>query len=193
MTVKELLLSAAVFVNSDVMVEYINNNFISNNQKAANDFTCLLGVLNLVLNEISGFVPLITTEEALVHKGKIYYSTLKNSVTKVLAVLDEDSKQVNFSEQVEFVTVDEGAKYIKYSYAPKNVTKTENIPYSEWQVPSSIIVYGVVAEYCIYECRYDEAVLWNKKFVEGIKQCAEKYKREIYSGKNSRIKGRVFE
>ena len=46
------------------------------------------------------------------------------------------------------------------------------------------LAYGVLAEFCLTEARFDEAVMWHERYVNAVNL--------LLKPKNTRIKGRTF-
>lgn len=190
MLVKELIKTVALLVGDVNLNNYIDTKLGS--EQSANEYQCLITMVNLVVNETMGFIPLVTEEEISVADGKVYYKDLQKKAIQINQITNELGEKLSFTQKLDYVEVDKSAKIINYIYAPETLTEESEIPYQEKDISSSVIAYGVTANYCIYQNRFDEATLWNERYVLGVKEFSSKKTTETNAVKNSVIKGRAF-
>ena len=73
---------------------------------------------------------------------------------------------------------------LKYQYLPKNYDINDVVGYKETEVSKMTLTSGLAAEYSISEGLFDEAVMWHKRFVDGV--------NAITRPKNVKIKSRCW-
>lgn len=145
----------------------------------------LTGLTNLVISELAAtYIPMVTVERVSLKDGKAYYKDFLKKVLSVREVYSTLGKAVPFIETASFLTADLSAVDIEYEFLPDNYGLDDDIGYSEKDIPSRVLSYGVAAEFAISEGRFEEAVGWHKRYVDGV---AEKC-----LPKNSVIKKRSF-
>ena len=190
MKVKELIKNVCLLVGDKSLAEYAENGTDLGGQKQ--EYENLLTLVNLVVNETIAYVPLLTEEKIVSESKKIYYSTLKKKAIKIYGVFNAFGESIAYKERLDYLEAEDDVSIIKYSFVPEKLTEESEIPYSEKGVVSSVLVYGVTANYCIYQNRFDEACLWNERYVSGIESATSLVTQETKTVKNSFVKGRNF-
>ena len=169
MTIKEILQTVATITARKDVKEYLNNTNIDTSENTVETVNSLIELTNLVINELAcSYIPAITLEKAIATKGKVYYRDLLKTPLKVLRVVDESGENVPFKTFPEFISVDGVCVWIEYEYAPDKKGLDEDICYMEKDLPMRVLAYGVASEYCITEGAFDEAVMWHKRYTDGV-------------------------
>ena len=196
MKVKEIIKSVALLIGDSELHEYVESK--TGRGRVETEYNNLLTMVNLVVNETSAYIPIFYEEEINTSSGKVYYSTLQKKIIKVYDVYNEKGESLKFNNRLDYLEVDSEAKCIKYSFVPDTLTENSEIPFAEKTVSSSVIVYGVTANYCIYQNRFDEASLWNERYANSIKNLVLTLEAEnveetnVKEVKNAIVKGRNF-
>ena len=73
---------------------------------------------------------------------------------------------------------------VEYAYLPPSYDVNSKIGSFETDIPKSLLIYGLCAEYCICTGAFDEAVLWHDRYVDAVKDA-----RKV---RNCKIKGRCW-
>ena len=184
MTIKEILKIVCLLSGRDVVKNYLETGGDANAEtlETVNKLTALA---NLVINELSStYIPMVKTEKVNVSGGKVKYTELSERALEIKAVYCENGIEEGFKCAAEFFTTSNGSKYVEYEYLPSNYGLDDEIGYTERDVPTRVLAYGVLAEFAICENRYDEAVSHHKRYVDGVAQ--------ICMPKNAVIKKRSF-
>jgi len=186
MTIKDILKNTALIIGRSNISEYLTSgNATQAGADAVETVKTLTALANLVINELScTYIPMVKVENIAVNDGKIYYTDLSETVLRIKDVYSVYGKAVPFKETASYIAVDLNAVEIEYEYAPKTFSIDEEIGYSEKDVPSRVLSYGVAAELAISEGRFDEAVTFHKRYVDGVS--------EVVLPKNVRVKKRSF-
>ena len=197
MTIKDILKTAATLLNLTDCTEYFTAIDTEAEQiggeNAANNTTIdvlskvdlLTRLANLVIAELaSSFVPMTCAEEVETADGKIVFADLAHNITRILSVKNEFGQDAEFKLYPEYVKVFGGIYTVEYEYLPENYAMGDTVGFKESKITAALLGYGVAAEYCITQGRFEEAVLWRKRYSYGVERAA--------LPKNAAIKGRCW-
>ncbi len=131
----------------------------------------LVGVSNIVTGELSSaYLPLERTEEFKVVNDKISFSAFLNRAVRILEVFDKDDNPLEFSfDRINISVSGVTVAKVRYNYVAEDYRLTDDIGYTERNISKTVLAYGVCAEFCLTERRFDEAVMWHERFEEGVK------------------------
>lgn len=199
MTVKDILKTAATLLNLTDCTEYFTateaaqgsehgSEQVSGYQASA-DILAKVDILtrlaNLVITELaSSFVPMACAEEVETSDGKIVFADLAHNITRVLSVKNEFGHDAEFKLYPEYIKVFGGRYTVEYEYLPENYALSDTVGFNEGKITAALLGYGVAAEYCITQGRFEEAVLWRKRYSYGVERAA--------LPKNAAVKGRCW-
>lgn len=186
MQIKEVVRMAALLKGREDVVKYLDTNTDMVSEETLVATATLVDLVNLVINELAtSFVPLVKVEQKTPdYNGRIYYKNLSQTPLKILKVTDLSGKAVECLQSIEYIKV-QSTVQIEYEYLPKNATIAEQCPYSEKEISLAVLAFGVAAEFSIVEGSFEEAVMWHKRFEEGVKA--------IVIPKSCRLKERRWE
>ena len=114
----------------------------------------------------------------------MFYKDLTEQALRIVKVTDFNGNQLDFKTDAEYFICNRDALIVNYEYLPPNYDLEDQIGYLETDISAGILSYGVNAEYSICEGRFNEAVMWHKRYADHIS--------EICLPKNKRLKGRVW-
>ena len=60
---------------------------------------------------------------------------------------------------------------MEYEYAPTNYGLNDSVGFNA-KITAALLGYGVAAEYCVTQGRFDEAVLWRQRYTAGVERVA---------------------
>ncbi len=188
MTVGDILNKTGIMIGRPDISDYFSDGG-GMGDETYQDVAILLKILNLVVSELSNtYYPLITRQEVTFEDGKFYYDVLERRVVKILDVQDYLGNKVDYLENAEYIELvnnsDSTTLTLVYQFAPEQYFEDSEIGYSEKDIPSRVIAYGVAAEYCISKSRFEEAVMHHNRYIWAIK--------ELKGIKNTKIKGRSW-
>ena len=185
MKIKEIIESCAVYLGKQEIIDYFNGSYEYDTTEIEKNVNSMVKLCNLVISELScGYIDLVKTEEIDSYNNKINLSTLSQTAVKILEVFDEKGNAIPFKVNSEFIQPIGEAKLIKYKYLAPNYELEDIIGYSEKEISLSTFAYGLCAEYCILECRFDQALMWRNRYVESINM--------LLKPKNTTLKGRTW-
>ena len=179
MKIKDIVKITATSLGREDVYNYLNSSETTANQEVALAVDLLVRLTNLVISELSStYIPVVKIEPINAKNGKVYYAELSERALKIKRVLDSIGNSVEFTVDVEYFTVKGNAKQVEYEYLPSNYGLEEEIGYTEKDLPIRVLSYGVCAEYCICEGQFNQAVMWHKRYADGVAEiCLPKSKR----------------
>ncbi|MBQ3116193.1 MAG: hypothetical protein IJC07_04115 [Clostridia bacterium] len=169
MTVKEIIKTTAILLGREDVTDYLDNKVAECGEETSRTIGVLIELVNLVVGELaSTYIPAVKTEEVKFVCNKAYYGDFTERVIKVLSVTDRQGKDVDVVQDVEFLSAPLSIAFIEYEYLPKNFGLDDEICYTEKDVAPHVLAHGVLAEYAITQGSFDEAVMWHKRYVDGV-------------------------
>ena len=165
MKVSDVVIMAATQLGiADNIKAYVNGT--SSLYKEQGDL--LLHCFNLVENELAlDYIPLVKQERLSANEGKITYDSFASDVVRIIKVTDENGVHVPYQLFAAYMQVDAEKVNVTYGYTPKVKLITEESDFQTF-VSERLFSYGIAAEYCMATGLYEEAVVWDKKYKEGI-------------------------
>lgn len=125
-----------------------------------------LGVTYLQL--ITEYVPLEKEESVTVSGGSLDLTTLTETLFDVARLFDDEGKAVKCRLRGRTLLAEDGNYRLRYYYLPQSypaVGGTVNLPP---QVTLPLIARGVAAEYALESLMYEESLLHDRKYKEGL-------------------------
>lgn len=173
MTVKEIIVSAAKLLRLKTIVENIDEeNFVDE------DLDSLLYALNLVYGQIaSEDFPLEARQVFEVSNKKIATNAFNKKLLRVIKVFDKYGNEVEFKQNYDEICLltDCNSVSVIYHYYPQALTLDGDLVYED--IPSTrVFALGVASEFCVLNCIYDEAVLWDRKFKTALRASKRIYR-----------------
>lgn len=165
MKVKDIILSAATRLGiSDGVSAYYENG----------DGTCereaelLLSCYNSVEAELAlDYLPLHAEEVLRTTTGALQFSVFSHSPVRILSIKNEKGENVEYSIYPKYVKTGAGTYTITYTYTPEKKTIDEEGEFGI-SMPEQLLLYGVLAEYCMAEGMFEDASAWDKKYKDAI-------------------------
>ena len=181
MSIKDIVKNAALLLGRENVVDYFNGG--SANDETLRIVNNMTGLINLVISELAcTYIPMVKKEKVNVSRGKVYYKDLTENALQILNVFDERGNEVYYEISAEYLTVSNGTVVVEYEHSPHNYGLDDQIGYDEKTVCANVLAYGLCAEFCISEGRFEQAVMWHKRYVDAL--------YEICTPKNTRVKQR---
>lgn len=131
----------------------------------------LVSVFNIVTGELSSaYLPLERIDEVKVVNDKISFTAFQKRPVRILEVFDKDGNVLKFTHDSSNISVSGvTVAKVRYNYVAEDYRLTDDVGYTERNISKTVLAYGVCAEFCLTERRFDEAVMWHERFEEGIK------------------------
>ena len=172
MTVLEVLENASLYLNLKEEFESIfnNENGAEISKETQNQFNNLVNCLNIVANDIaSKYCKLLTYDEVEFVNNSFDIFKLSKKVNKIFAVKDKNGLRKNFKIIDNKIVCDNSCNFVvEYSYYPQQLTKDDNLNVFGGKISLKTFVMGVACEYCFVNGFFDDAKIWEERFVNGI-------------------------
>ena len=169
MTIKEVIIGAATLAGEEKTAKALIGTETADDKEILGRIDLLTRLANLVIGETAAtYIPLKTEEKVGTADGKVYYADLKKNAVKILGVYDEFGDKLAFKHFGEYFSSSRGTLSVVYAYSPSNLGLDDDAGYTERDVSANVLSYGVAAEYCLTQGRFDEAVMWRERYSDGI-------------------------
>ncbi|MBR6737844.1 MAG: hypothetical protein IKL82_05730 [Clostridia bacterium] len=166
MNVQNVINTALLMLNETELYNYINGNEESQ-ERYVQDKELLIKSLNEALYSISEYYPLQETQTLVPVNGKITYKSFSKSPYKIVSIEDENGYKVN--AKINPVCIEVNKKVtVTYKYYPSAVSLTDILPYDNTPITENIIAFGLISEFLVYRGRYNEALAYSDKFINGL-------------------------
>ena len=185
MIIKDILKAACTYLDDLAALNYLNGSDNSPSSATLSRINSLVALAGLVVSELaSTYIPMKYKEETAVENGRITFSDLTYNVTRIVSVKDFLGK-VEYEFFPTYIAVKTGAPSctVEYEYAPSNYGLTDSVGFSA-EVTATLLSYGLCAEFCVKEGRFEEAMMWRKRYSEGVER--------LCLPKNSKLAGRCW-
>ena len=165
MKVSDVVIMAAVQLGiGDSVKAYVNGTSSLYKTQAE----LLLQCFNLVEKELAlDYIPLIKQEDLTVNNGKLAYESFGSDVVRIIKVVNKDGVALPYKLFASYMEVDAEKVCVTYAYTPKVKLMTEESDFQAF-VSERLFSYGMAAEYCMATGMCEDAVVWDKKYKEGI-------------------------
>ena len=138
-----------------------NNSYLENEKLLR-----LLSCANLAYEEIlTEYLPILVTENAQVTGGKLSYSALSQPISGIVSVKNEAGEDVSYTLSADHIDLKADKVEITYQIMPQTFDFGDEISVI---FPDRLLAYGTAREYLFIEGMSDEAVLYEKRFKEGL-------------------------
>lgn len=186
MTVKEIIIKTASYLNRKDVVEYLKTGATENSEMVKDDVEILLNSYNVVQDEISSlYYKFKATERFSPKNGIIKYSEFSFNPYAILSVKDDFGSKIKVRIlPVEIQT--EKPITVEYYYIPKTKKIDDICDFTGTPVTDRILSYGIMTEYLLIKGSYEEAGTWHSKYIDALSKMA-------INGKRLKIKGRVWQ
>ncbi len=171
MTVREVVLQAARVLELETRImEYIDDG----EDYAEHEAKLLLGCFHAVeCNLALNYLPLYAEDTLRTTTGRLEFSAFENSPVKIIGVTDENGDPVQYTLYPKYLKTKVGTMSVTYTYTPSEKTWEEESDFSSL-MPDRVLVYGILAEYCLIVGRYDDAAEWDKKYKAEVESVFKK-------------------
>lgn len=167
MYIKDILKASALLLGKENVLTYLNGD--QSNLSTLVTINNMTSLANLVISELaSTYIPMVKKETISVRDQKIYYTDLSERVLSILSVTDSSGKEVCYKTFHEYIFATASVVEVEYEFSPPNYDLLDNVNFSNPQVDERVLAYGLNAEVCISEARFEEAVTWHKRYVDAI-------------------------
>jgi len=172
MTVLEVLENASLYLNLKEEFESIfkDDKSVQISEETQNQFDKLVNCLNIVVNDIAGqYVKLLTSEQVEFIDNSFDIFNLTKNVNKIFYVKDKDGYKLNFKIVDNKIICDKSGNFvIEYSFYPQKFTKNDDLSVFCGKISLKTLALGVACEYCFISGFFDDAKVWEERFINCI-------------------------
>lgn len=181
---KEILKLTANFLGLDKLTDYLSNEEETASDEVKADVNQLLIFMNYIVREITkDYFPLCHKESIMSDSdGKIYFDKLSKKAIMIKDVKNLIDLSCHYEIYPEYIKLENPNTEYKvfYNYTPKtilNITEEAELPFG---LDYFIVCYGIASEYCLSKGSYDEAHMWESKFVSALKSIKNRNKERRF-------------
>ena len=169
MKIKDIIKASATLLGKENVLSYLGD-ASSANKETLSEVNVFTNLANLLLVELAcSYIPMQKTEDVN-GQLEIAFNDLSEKVVKVIDVLGCFGKSINYLVKTDRIVCSENPISVVYQYLPSNYALTDDIAYTEKDVSVSVLSYGLCAEFCITEARYEEAIFFHEKYILGLEK-----------------------
>ncbi len=169
MKIKDIVRASATLLSLEKIIEYLDSENKQEDLQIQKQINILVDLANLVINELATtYVYMFTSEKVIPKEGKIYFSNLNKKIIKVDGVFDERGNKLSYKIHPEYIITTSNASTVRYAHLPETKNLEEESGYQDKDLSVRLLAYGLCAEYCLVERRFDEAVMWHKRFMDAV-------------------------
>lgn len=134
-----------------------------------NEINTIIKCINMIISEIaSDYLPVEYEEDVEVVNGIIPYENLSKRLINLKKVTKNQSKIDAKMYPDEILVNTDGIVHVQYLYMPAQIGLGGVIELSP-KITLMLIVYGVLGEYCLLQGRYEDSMLYDKRYREMLK------------------------
>lgn len=142
---------------------------VNNLPQDDSEINTIVKCINMIVSEIaSDYLPVVYEEEVEAVNGIIPYDKLTKRLINLKKVSKNASKIGAKMFPNEIVLNNSGLVRVEYCFMPDAVGLGDDIQLSP-KITLMLIVYGVLGEYCLLQGRYEDSVLFDKRYREMLK------------------------
>lgn len=142
---------------------------INNLPNDDSEIVTIVKCINMIISEIaSDYIPVVFEEEVEAVNGLIPYDKLTKRLINLKKVSKNATKIGAKMFPNEIVLNECGLVKVQYCYLPKEVKLGDDIDLSP-RVTLMLVAYGALGEYCLLMGRYEDAMLFDKRYREMLK------------------------
>ena len=171
MTVRDMILHAARILGIEQgVIAYWDDEEYTYEKDAKLLESCFYSVENnLALN----YIPLYAEDTLHTSTGRLEYSALEYSPVRIVSVTNEKDEAVPYTIYPKYLKTQLGTFKVTYTYLPPQKELDDMSEFS-LLISDMMLVYGILAEYCLAEGRYEDAAEWDKKYKAEIESIFRK-------------------
>ena len=180
MTVEEVLKTVSLYLDKyEVFEDYFTNNELNASEDVKIEFEKILCAINNICVKIADNLNVLKFREKLkVENFKINFNKLSKkykTIKKIITV--EGNKRLSFKKFDDYIYINfDGEVYVEYIYFPDKLKSiSDEIVFKNINIRTFAL--GVISEYCFMIGLFDDAQIWEERFLTEIKS-----KGDFYNG-----------
>lgn len=186
MQVRDCVAFAAEVLDAQNAVKYLKSGETNDYNNVSDTIETLLKAYNAVADEIArDFIKLTRSESFSVTGGEVRYGAFYDNPLKILSVKNVSGSEANAKICPDKIATDEGEITVEYVFAPSARGLDDESDFTYTEIGERTIGYGVAAEYALMRGMYEQAVIYNEKFIAAMKNA-------LFRRKKPKVKGRAW-
>ena len=186
MQVRDCVAFAAETLDLKNVVKYLKSGETNDYNNVSDTIETLLSAYNAVADEIArDFIKLTRSEVFTVTGGEIKFNKFSDNPLKIISVKGADGNAVAAKIYPDKIATDAGEITVEYVYAPAARELNDECDFSHTEIGARALGLGVAAEYALISGMYEQAVIYNEKFIDAMKNA-------LFKRKKPKIKGRAW-
>lgn len=171
MIVEEVIRIASTYLG---LTDLLQTSLLGGSAEATDEqiveINTMITCCNLAVNQVaSEYLTLKNKTKISSDTGVIYYSRVSSNVIVDILNVKQNGINVSFDLKTDRLETVGGEVEIEYAYQPKmNMSLSSNINFNNFKLNSRVLAYGVSAEYCFINGRYDDAAVWENRFTTSL-------------------------
>ncbi len=171
MQVKEIIIKACDFTENDELSKALLQEG-ELTEEMQNNLERLIKCFNLVHEEIvSEYLPVLNVERVKTENGRVKLDFLKAKISHIIAVKDVLGDNIKYDKFENYIMTSEYEVEIWYNSLPNELTIDDEFSTS---LPARVYAYAVVREYYFLQTLYEDAKVWDERFLASIENFARK-------------------
>lgn len=166
MTIKNAVYYAAMLLQLDDTLTALENGELDE------EALRLLRCGNLVVSEIaSEYYPLKDKIKLSVdERGEITFDSFPVRPIEIFSAKDRNGISTPFTALADLIVLPSKGEYeFTYSYEPPLLQLEDDLPFPT-KITERIVAYGIACEYCLISSMTDEAVTWDKRYKDALRE-----------------------
>ena len=171
MKVKDILESVCLYLDlTDEFAEVFNSGSVS--KEVENEYKKLLLAINSVLEDFCYKINLTKTKEEVVFFNKSFdILSLSKKAINIIEVKNQKGKKIRFKIFENRIECDTTFAQITYNYLLEPVKLLEDQILIDNKISLKAFVLGVISQYYYINGLFDDAKIFEEKFLNAVKEC----------------------
>ena len=182
MTVIEILESVGLYLDLTDDFKSFSSGTGEITEEVELEVNKILKAINNVIEQLSfNFLNFKTQETVLIEDKNFDLGLLSHKLLKVCSLkIKSNNKKLKFEIDGNYIKTDfDGYVDIEYFYVPNKVMNLNDKILIDSKISESVFVLGVIAEYCFINGLFDDAKVWEEKFLKELNKVI-KFNKNFY-------------
>lgn len=167
MIAKDVIKNVATFLGlTDLLDTTLLDGSVVADENQTKEINMMLACCNMVINQVaSEYITLKDKVKVTTKTGEIKYSSISSKIIVDILKVKLNGIEIPFSCTPDKLETSVGTLEIEFAYQPSACTYLNaSIDFNNFKINSRVLAYGVTAEYCFINGRYDDALVWDNRF-----------------------------
>ena len=170
---KNILKLTSTFLGLDEVNTYLSDTSTTPSSEVTNTINQLINFINYIMREITReYYPLKTSETVSSDNDRVInFNTLTKTITAIDDVKNRAGLSVRYSLYPDHIKMENAnTEYtLFYSYSPSAISTIQDSLKLPLGLDYFVVCFGVASEYCLSKGLYEEAGMWENRFINSLK------------------------